>query len=119
MLSFQEKQKTLFQRQKQLRDNPTSAESAFKEKLDFLRIKYIFQKGFIQGNNYVIVDFYLPKPYKTCIEISSNYHFHESQELRDHQRDVYLQNRNFKVIHFINDEAVNMTAAEILAVINA
>jgi hypothetical protein len=38
-----------------------------------MRIHYMFQKGFIQGKYYCIVDFYLPKPYNICIEIDGKY----------------------------------------------
>lgn len=104
MLSFKDKQKTLFSRVKNLREKATPSELLFKTKLDSLKIKYIFQKSFIVGNNYCIVDFYLPKPYKTCIEIDGEYHSTPTQIKRDFNRDVYLRSRGFKVIRIPNDE---------------
>ena len=101
-ISFKDKQKTLFSRIKYLREHSTTAERMFKSLLDKLEIKYIFQKSFIKGNAYVIVDFYLPKPYKLCIEIDGGYHL--TQKSKDNRKDEYLKSRGFKILRFTNDE---------------
>lgn len=104
-MTFKEKQKLLFKYSQQLRKNPTEAELKFKSRLDSLGIKYIFQKCFIQGNNFCIVDFYLPKPYKICIEIDGEYHETVEQKRKDYYRDKYLtEERRFKVIRIKNSE---------------
>lgn len=74
MLSFKDKQKTLFERLKKLKSNPTKSELIFSQILEKNNIKFIFQKGFIQGDNYCIADFYIPYPFKTVIEIDGDYH---------------------------------------------
>jgi very-short-patch-repair endonuclease len=107
MISFKEKQKTLFKRKETLINNATKSEIEFKQLLDENNIYYIFQKAFIQGNNYVIVDFYLPK-LKLCIEIDGGYHLTESQQKRDNNKDYYLiKQRNFKVLRIKNEEVCN------------
>lgn len=105
--TFKDKQRTMFERQKYLRLNPTPSEVIFKKRLDNLGINYIFQKCFIAKDYYCIVDFYLPKPYKLVIEIDGGYHNLEYQKIKDYYRDKYLtEERNFKVIR-INNEDVN------------
>ena len=90
--TFKEKQKTLFKRQLDLRNNPTPAEFEFKKILDKHGIKYIFQKAFLK-DYYCIVDFYLPKPYGICIEIDGSIHDTIRQRTKDYWRDKYLASR--------------------------
>ena len=112
--TFREKQKTLFSRIKQLKENATEAELIFKGKLDALGIYYIFQKGFIEGDNYCIVDFYLPRPHRLCIEIDGGYHEEKSQKIRDMSRNRYLTwHRKFHVLHLTNEEALSITVLEL------
>ena len=107
MLTFKEKQKTLFKRKDNLIKNATKSELIFKELLDNNNIYYMFQKGFIQGKNYVIVDFYLPK-LKLCIELDGGYHETEKQIKRDLNKDNYLINeRKFKVLRIKNEDVLN------------
>ena len=107
-ITFTDKQKTLFERVKSLRENATKAELYFKSLLDQTTIKYIFQKAFIQGDAYVIVDFYLPKPYKLCIEIDGEYHDSESQKQKDQWKDRYLKSRKLKIIRLKNHEVYDL-----------
>lgn len=110
MLTIKDKQKTLFQRLKKLRNNPTIAELQVKFFLDHLKVKYIFQKGFISGNAYVIVDFYLPKPYKICIEVDGEYHLSKQQIQKDKWKDNYLKNRGFKVVRIKNCDTDSLSS---------
>ncbi len=103
MISIKDKQLTLYSRLKQLKDKATVSELSFKARLDKTGIKYIFQKGFIAGDGYYIVDFYLPKPYKICIEIDGGYHSTQQQIDYDTRKDRYLSNRGFKVIRILNE----------------
>ena len=103
-----EKQKTLFKRQSDLRDKPTSSELIFKERLEKAGIKFIFQKAFIAKDYYCIVDFYLPKPYKTVIEIDGGYHNDLPQKKKDFYRDKYLKEiRKFKVVRIKNEDVMS------------
>ena len=105
MITIKEKQKTLFERQYRLRLNPTSSEVGFKKRLDDLGIRYIFQKCFIARDYYCIVDFYLPKPFKICIEIDGAYHEEIEQSKKDYYRTKYLTEvRGFKVIRIKNED---------------
>jgi very-short-patch-repair endonuclease len=114
MLTTKDKQKTLFQRLKKLRSNPTVAELQIKKILDHLKVKYIFQKGFISGNAYVIVDFYLPKPYKICIEVDGEYHSYGQQVQKDKWKDNYLKDRGFKVVRIKNCDASSLCSFSFL-----
>jgi leucyl-tRNA synthetase len=108
-MEFKDKQKTLFDRLSKLRENATPSELAFRLLLDKANIKYIFQKGFINGNFYCIVDFYLPKPYKIVIEIDGGYHSTPEQQRKDWARTKYLNERGFRVIRFKNEDVQNLT----------
>ena len=79
---IKKKQKTLGSRKKRLIKNATSSELKIKELLEELKIRSIFQKGFIKGNYYCIVDFYIPK-LKLCIEVDGEYHNNPEQVKRD------------------------------------
>ena len=35
--------------------------------MDMMKIRYMFKKCFLWKDDFIIVDFYIPKPYKTCI----------------------------------------------------
>ena len=108
-MKIEDKQRTLFTRQQKLRSNPTKAEQHFITLLDKANINYIFQKAFIAGKNYVIVDFYLPKPNRICIEIDGEYHNTEKQKRKDYCNTTYLtKTRGFKVIRYSNEEVLNM-----------
>lgn len=103
-LTFKEKQPLLFIRQKSLRQFATPEELYLKELLDALNVDYIFQKGFLSGDFFCIVDFYLPK-YKLCIEIDGGYHTTEKQKKRDWAKDKYLkETRRFRVLRLTNEE---------------
>lgn len=104
--SMKEKQSLCSKRQNRLKKYATNAELVFKDKLDQLELKYQFQKGFIKGKNFCIVDFYLPRPHKICIEIDGGYHNDPEQIKRDINRTFYLEKqRGYKVIRFTNEEA--------------
>ena len=83
---------------------PTNSELRFKERLEAANIKFMFQKGFIQGDNFCIADFYLPKPLKIVIEIDGSYHNTHNQQARDLNKDAYYKQRKFKVIRIKNSE---------------
>lgn len=101
---FTAKQKTLFSRVSKLKQNVTESELKFMDRLNQHGIRYLFQKGFIKGDYYCIVDFYLPKPYGIVIEIDGEYHEDVKQIARDKRKDQYLASRGFKVIRINNSE---------------
>ena len=105
-------------RRNKLIDNSTQSEITFKNKLDKLNIKYCYQKGFIAGDNFCIVDFYLPKPYKLCIEIDGGYHNTPIQIRRDKSRTKYLINRGFKVLRLTNREANSIPLVDLKQLID-
>jgi len=109
-ITFKDKQKTLFERQKKLRENPTKYESMLMGMLDELKEYYIPQKGFIKGNYYCIVDFYLPKR-KLVIEVDGGYHFTDEMRKKDRARDNYLKSRKFKVLHLTNNAVKHIGSA--------
>ena len=113
-VSMKEKQSLCSKRQNKLKKYATTAELIFKDKLDQLEIRYLFQKGFIKGKNFCIVDFYLPKPYKICIEVDGGYHNEPEQIIRDNNRTFYLEKqRGMKVIRFTNEEAETFSLEQI------
>lgn len=102
--TFKEKQQTLFNRIKTLRERATPSELIFKERLEALNIPFIFQKAFISDDYYCIVDFYLPKPHKIVFEIDGSYHDTDEQKIKDKRKDKYLiKKRKFSVIRVSNE----------------
>ena len=101
------KQSRNFKYRADLIQNPTKSELIFKKRLDDLGINYLFQKGFIKGDYHCIVDFYLPKPFKICIEIDGSIHDTEQQKARDQRKDEYLKSRGFKVIRIKNADVMS------------
>lgn len=109
METFKEKQKTVYKRQQALRDSATKSELILKAKLAKIPIKAMFQKGFIKGPNYVIVDFYIPS-LKLCIEVDGGYHNTKKQIARDLNKDEYLTKyRKFKLLRMTNADAENIS----------
>ena len=100
------KQQRNFKYRNLLLKTPTESEVIFKNRLDSLNINYIFQKGFIKGDYHCIVDFYLPKPKKICIEIDGSIHDTLEQKKKDSQKDSYLNSRGFKVIRIKNSDVL-------------
>ncbi|KKN01498.1 hypothetical protein LCGC14_1127270, partial [marine sediment metagenome] len=57
---FKKNRKTVYVRIKELRENPTKSEILFKIKLKrALKVKWQFQRAFIKGGYYAIVDFHI------------------------------------------------------------
>lgn len=116
---FQQKQSICAKRRNLLLKKQTKSEIEFARLLDVLGINYIAQKGFIVGNNFCIVDFYLPS-YKTCVEIDGGYHYEESQIKRDLNRDFYLnKQRGFGVLHIDNDSLKHLKVDVLLTILHS
>lgn len=110
---------TLRRRQNRLRAKKTKAEIAIADKLGELNIQFIEQKAFISGNYYCFTDFYLPKPFKLCIEVDGPYHSEPIQQQRDQRKDAYLKGRGFKILRITNQVATTITPNDLLWLINA
>jgi len=118
MIEFKDKQRTLFNRLNTLRINATKSELKMIDLLNEIKVKYIFQKGFIKGNFYCIVDFYLPK-YRLCIEVDGGYHFTDEQRKKDYAKDNYLKNeRKFKVLRISNKATENISSESLKILIS-
>lgn len=100
-MNFKDKQKLVHKRLKHLRDNATKAELRAVEILKKRNIKHIFQKCFIKGEAFCIVDIYIPKR-KICIEIDGEYH--ENTKGYDNWKDNYLESRGFTVKRIKNED---------------
>lgn len=113
--SIKEKQALCAKRRLELVDNATKAEIAFMARLENLGIRYMFQKGFIAGNGFCIVDFYLPKPNKLVIEIDGKYHNDPIQQYKDKKRSDYLTiQRKLRVVRITNEEVFNLSDEDLL-----
>ena len=99
------KQKQCAERRINLLKNQTNSELFFQGILDGFAIKYLPQKGFIAGSGFYIVDFYLPKPFKICIEIDGEIHNTVQCKGKDMRKDAYLtKEREFKVVRIKNKD---------------
>ena len=119
MNTFKEKQRLCAKRRVDLISRATPAELHTKQLLDELKIKYVFQKGFIVGNNFCIVDFYLPRPYRICLEIDGEYHQEPKQQIRDKSREDYLHNkRGFNILRISNTNILSMNSEQLSKLIS-
>jgi len=85
----------------------TYHELLFKSNLDKLNIKYTLQKALISDKYCCIVDFYIHKPYKLCIEIDGDYHNNTKQKLKDNYKDNYIISRGYNILRIKNNEVEN------------
>lgn len=93
----------------------TIGELRYEEVLKYLNLHYLKQKGFL-SKAYVclIVDFYLPRPYKTIIEIDGGYH--QTRREKDHGRDMFFEReRGMRTIRIDNDHVLNTPIHELAA----
>lgn len=97
-----------------MRTNATWAEKIFKGKLKkAIKVKFKFQRAFVKGGYYAIVDFHIPSR-NICIEIDGEYHNNSEQKRKDEYRDKWLTEiRGQKVIRLTNEQAKNITITEI------
>ena len=107
------KQRLCSWRRADLIKRATPSELSMKAMLDSLSVRYMFQKGFIAGDYFCIVDFYLPKPYRICIEVDGPCHALPKQVVRDTQKDAYLNARGFKVLRITNEGVEHMSADDL------
>lgn len=113
-----EKQRLASKRQRELRDNMTLAEKALQLKLKKIPIKFISQKCFYAGDYFCIVDFYIPKPFKICIEVDGGYHDTGEQKERDDRKELYLmRDRGFRVLRLTNELAMSIKTEELAEII--
>lgn len=112
--SMKSKRKVVTARVLKLRENATWAEKIFNDKMkQACPVKYKFQRGFIKGGYFAIVDFYVPSR-KLCIEVDGEYHNTPEQQRKDKHRDNWLKTvRKLIVKRITNEQAVKMTLAEI------
>lgn len=98
-------QSLLGRRRAKLLANPTRAELHIKSLLDKLGERYIRNKGFYTSSRFFIVDFYIKRRGKLCLEIDGGYH--ENQVDYDRRRDEFLRRyRNVRVIRLTNQQAM-------------
>jgi very-short-patch-repair endonuclease len=110
-----DKQSLCAKRRVLLQDNATESEKRMIEILQSANIRFEFQKGFIAGFGFSIVDFYLPG-HATCIEVDGGYHTTKEQQERDRRRSFYLKViRRMKVIRFTNDQVFSLPHSEIVS----
>jgi very-short-patch-repair endonuclease len=107
------KQSICSRRRISLINRATKEELIIKQKLEDSGIKFIFQKGFIAGNNFCIADFYIPRPYRIVIEIDGEYHKSVSQLKRDKQKDLYYKSRGFKIIRMLNKDVYSFSISSL------
>ena len=103
-MDFKLKQKLCAQYRRELKNRINKYEQIILDILTKHNIHFMYQKGFIAGDNFVIADFYLPRPLKTIIEVDGPYHLTEKQMKRDINKDEYYHQRKFKVIRLTHEQ---------------
>ncbi len=113
-----ENQSRLHRIQNEHRASPTPAEKHVMGLLTELSEPFIFEKGIFTSRTFFLVDFYLPKPRKLCLEIDGGYH--KGQLYYDTMRDNFIRNeRKMEVLRITNEVAQTLNAPDLLALINA
>lgn len=112
--NYKRKRRTVTARVLKLRENATWAEKIFKDKMRVAcSVKWQFQRGFIKGGYYAIVDFYIPSR-KLCIEIDGEYHSDLEQQRKDKHRDNWLRTvRKMRVCRITNEQAIKMSITDV------
>lgn len=107
----------LSKRRHELLRRPTEAELHVKSLLDKLGERYIFNKGFCTNTRFFIVDFYIKRRRKLCLEIDGKYH--EDQRWYDESRDWFLRTyRKVRVLRITNEVAMNLDSKSLLKLIS-
>jgi very-short-patch-repair endonuclease len=86
-----------------LKENPTKQELVFKNYLESIGVKFIFQKGFLSPFHR-IVDFYIKK-YRLIVEIDGGYH--AECLAKDLKKDQIWSNLRFKTLRILNEDVDN------------
>jgi len=88
-------------RRKTLRKNPTNAEQLFWYEIRAKKLGVKFRRQFQIGK--YIVDFYCHE-LKLIIKLDGN--IHESKQIKDKQRQNYLENSGYNVIRYYNEQVL-------------
>ena len=80
----------------------TKAEKAIRERLAKKGISYIRKKGFLKDGFYCVVDFYLPRPFKVCIDIDAE---------EDSAKEAYINSRGLRLVRLTAEEAMGFNPA--------
>lgn len=109
-------QSTLAKRRNRLLRKQTPQELRIAKLLTEIGVKFLPQKGFFNENTHYIVDFYLPKNKKLCLEIDGCHHFNGQQLHYDNRRTEFLtKTRRFRVKRLSNAIADSITKEDLLA----
>jgi very-short-patch-repair endonuclease len=85
--------------------NPTPAEESFALILHSIGIKHEREKIVLNGDRFVLLDFWLPK-WNMAIELDGR--SHDNQKTYDHDRSIWLaREHGMKVIRFTNREVMS------------
>ncbi len=111
-------QALMYKFQRENRANPTPSELRIMNLLQEMGERFVFEKGFYTYNSFYLVDFYLPKPRKVCLEIDGP--IHENRLSYDFQRDTWLMRvrRIRAIIRIKNEDAMKITKEELNELIN-
>jgi very-short-patch-repair endonuclease len=112
-LTIKQRQQLISQRKNELLAKQTPGEYRIEQLLLAIKIRYIAQKGFLTHSSFVIVDFYLPKPYRLCIEIDGVHHSNPEQSAYDEIRTQYLRSRKMRVLRLSNAITKNLTPQQL------
>ena len=78
--------------------------------------RFIFQKSFFTNYRFFIVDFYIKRRHKLCLEIDGK--LHEKTGAYDELRDSFLTEfRKVRVLRITNERAMKITKAQLLKLI--
>ncbi len=96
----------LLEKARQMRKNPTEAESVLWQYLSGGKLNALFRR---QHPVYGYIPDFVCLSHKLIIEIDGGYHFEEGQAEKDAERTAWLNDMGYAVLRFTNDEVIGDT----------
>ena len=113
-LTKERRKEFLFYKRSHIR-NLTDEERQFRDILDKRGIRYMLQKGFLLSEeNFIIVDFYIPKPFKYVFEIDGKYHTNQRVKFYDESKDKFLRSKCIVPYRITHEDLKDLTKLGVL-----
>lgn len=107
--SFRHSQSRYTQYLKENKRKATKAELAVMAFFYSTGIEHIFQKVFFlqDESHFRIVDFYIPKPFRTVVEVDGDYHEFTGKYDSYKDKELLARHKKMRIIRISNENALN------------
>lgn len=111
-LPVSEKRLILKEYKEVLKQNATDSEMYFRRKLYEYGIEHEFQRGVIDGEEFIIADYYI-KRINLIVEIDGGCHETKKQKIRDYYKDLAYKERGYNVLRIKNEDITQFDYVEL------